>query len=65
MASDIEITYKEIQRIKEELTRVYVQHNTAGKTFEQLTKDMDRDTWMTAQQAVEYGLADQVVAKRI
>lgn len=64
MASDIEITYKEIQRIKEELTRVYVQHNTAGKTFEQLTKDMDRDTWMTAQQAVEYGLADQVVAKR-
>ena len=64
MASDIEITYREIQRIKEELTRVYVQHNTAGKTFEQLTKDMDRDTWMTAEQSVAYGLADQVVTKR-
>lgn len=64
MASDIEITYKEIQRIKEELTRVYVQHNTSGKTFEQLTKDMDRDTWMTAEQSVAYGLADKVVEKR-
>lgn len=64
MASDIEITYKEIQRIKEELTRIYVEHNTAGKTFEQLTKDMDRDTWMTAEQSVAYGLADQIVTKR-
>lgn len=64
MVSDIEITYREIQRLKEELTRVYVQHNSAGKTFEQLTKDMDRDTWMTAEQSVAYGLADQVVTKR-
>lgn len=65
MVSDIEITYKEIQRLKEELTRIYVTHNSAGKTFEQLTKDMDRDTWMTAEQAVEYGLVDQIVKKRI
>jgi len=65
MASDIEITYKEIQRIKEELTRIYVEHNTAGKTFEQLTKDMDRDTWMNAEQSVAYGLADQIVTKRL
>lgn len=64
MVSDIEITYKEIQRVKEELTRIYVQHNSAGKTFEQLTKDMDRDTWMTAQQSLEYGLVDRVVDKR-
>lgn len=64
MVSDIEITYKEIQRLKEELTRIYVTHNSAGKTFEQLTKDMDRDTWMTAQQAVEYGLVDVIVTKR-
>jgi ATP-dependent Clp protease protease subunit len=64
MVSDIEITYKEIQRLKEELTRVYVQHNSAGKTFEQLTNDMDRDTWMTAPQALEYGLIDKIVERR-
>lgn len=64
MVSDIEITYKEIQRIKEELTQVYIQHNTAGKTFEQLTRDMDRDNFMTAEESVAYGLADQVILKR-
>ncbi len=64
MVSDIEITYKEIQRLKEELTRIYVTHNSVGKTFEQLTKDMDRDTWMTSQQALEYGLVDKIVSKR-
>jgi ATP-dependent Clp protease protease subunit len=64
MVSDIEITYKEIQRLKEELTRIYVNHNSAGKTFEQLTKDMDRDTWMTAEQSVAYGLVDKIVTKR-
>ena len=64
MVSDIEITYKEIQRLKEELTRIYVTHNSAGKTFEQLTKDMDRDTWMTAEQSVAYGLVDNIVTKR-
>lgn len=65
MVSDIEITYKEIQRIKEELTRIYVDHNSANKTFEQLTKDMDRDTWLTAQQSLDYGLIDKIVTKRI
>ncbi len=64
MVSDIEITYKEIQRLKEELTRVYVQHNSAGKTFEQLTKDMDRDTWMTSKQSLDYGLIDKIVERR-
>jgi ATP-dependent Clp protease protease subunit len=64
MVSDIEITYKEIQRLKEELTKIYVDHNSVGKTFEQLTKDMDRDTWMTATQALEYGLIDKIVERR-
>lgn len=64
MVSDIEITYKEIQRLKEELTRVYVQHNSVGKTFEQLTKDMDRDTWMTSNQSLDYGLIDKIVERR-
>jgi len=64
MVSDIEITYKEIQRLKEELTQVYVLHNTAGKTFDELTKDMDRDNFMTAEESVAYGLADSVIIKR-
>jgi ATP-dependent Clp protease protease subunit len=64
MVSDIEISYREIQRIKEELTQVYVQHNTAGKTFEELTRDMDRDNFMTAEESVAYGLADRVLTKR-
>lgn len=64
MVSDIEITYKEIQRLKVELTQIYVDHNSAGKTYEQLEKDMDRDTWMNAEQSVEYGLADKVITKR-
>lgn len=65
MVSDIEITYKEIQRLKVELTNVYVEHNSAGKTYEDLERDMDRDTWMTAEQSVAYGLADKVITKRI
>lgn len=65
MASDIEITYKEIQRIKEELTQVYVEHNSAGKTYEEFEKDMDRDTFMTAVEAVAYGLADKIVTRRV
>ena len=64
MVSDIEITYKEIQRLKVELTQIYVDHNSAGKTYKQLERDMDRDTWMTAEQSVEYGLADKVITKR-
>ena len=64
MVSDIEITYKEIQRIKEELTNVYVSHNTAGKTYEDFERDMDRDTWMTAEQALAYGLVDKIITKR-
>jgi ATP-dependent Clp protease protease subunit len=64
MVSDIEITYREIQRIKEELTNVYVSHNTAGKTYQDFERDMDRDTWMTAEQSVAYGLADKIITKR-
>lgn len=64
MASDIEITYKEIQRIKEELTNLYVQHNSAGKTYDDFLNDMDRDTWLNATQSIEYGLADKIANKR-
>ena len=63
-ASDMEIQVKEILRMKETLTNIYVKHNSKGKTYEQLIKDMDRDNIMTAREAVEYGLADEVVTKR-
>ena len=63
MASDIEIQYNEIQHYKKLLTELYVKHNTAGKTFADFEKDMDRDTFMSAQEAVDYGLADKVVER--
>jgi ATP-dependent Clp protease, protease subunit len=64
MASDIEISYREIMYWKKQLTELYVKHNTAGKTYEQFERDMDRDTFMTAQEAVDYGLADSIVTKK-
>ncbi len=64
MVSDIAITYKEIERLKVELTQIYVNHNSAGKTYEEFERDMDRDTWMTAEQALAYGLVDKIITKR-
>jgi ATP-dependent Clp protease protease subunit len=49
---------------KEHLTKLYVKHNTAGKTYEDFERDMDRDYFMTAQEAVNFGLADKVIDKR-
>jgi ATP-dependent Clp protease protease subunit len=50
--------------MKEMLTKLYVKHNTAGKTYEQFEKDMDRDTFMSAEEALEYGLIDKIVEHR-
>jgi ATP-dependent Clp protease protease subunit len=50
--------------MKKNLTNIYVKHNSASKTFEELAKDMERDFFMNAQQALEYGLADKVIEKR-
>ena len=62
MVSDIEITYKEITRWKNVLTKVYEKHT--GKPYAQLEMDMDRDTFMAAEEAVAYGLADKVIENR-
>jgi ATP-dependent Clp protease protease subunit len=64
MQSDIEISYKEITYLKRRLTEIYVNHNSAGKTFAQLTEDMDRDKFMSAEESVNYGLADKVITTR-
>ena len=63
-ASDIEIRAKEIVRIKRELTEAYVKHNTAGKTYEEFEQAMDRDNFMTAQEALEFGLVDEIITSR-
>lgn len=64
MQSDIEIQYKEITFLKKNLIRIYRDHNTADKTYAQLEVDMDRDFFMSAEQAVAYGLADKIISKR-
>jgi ATP-dependent Clp protease protease subunit len=65
MASDIEISYKEIQFWKRRLTELYVKHNSAGKSYEDFERDMDRDCFMSANEAVAYGLADRIIEHRI
>ena len=62
--SDIEIQYKEITKMKTMLTDLYVKHNTKGKTYKDFERDMDRDTFMSAEEALEYGLIDRIVEKR-
>jgi ATP-dependent Clp protease protease subunit len=64
MQSDIEISYKEITYLKKRLTDIYVQHNSAGKTYEEFERDMDRDKFMSADEALAYGLIDKIVTKR-
>jgi ATP-dependent Clp protease protease subunit len=61
---DAKRTFEESQRINKRLTELYVKHNTAGKTYDELFGDMKFDTFLSATEAVEYGLADKVVDKR-
>lgn len=63
-ATDMEIQVREILAMKKTLTQIYVDHNSAGKTFDELSRDMERDNFMTADQAVAYGLADKVITRR-
>ncbi len=60
-ASDIEITAREIGKLKKELYEIISKHS--GKDYEQVWKDSDRDYWMTAQEAKEYGMIDEVLIK--
>lgn len=62
--TDMLITVTEILEMKRVLTQIYVDHNSAGKTFDVLSADMERDNYMSAVKAVEYGLADKVMTKR-
>jgi ATP-dependent Clp protease protease subunit len=63
-ATDMEIQVREILKMKENLTNIYVKHNSKGKTYGQLIQDMERDKFMSAQETLEYGLIDKIVEKR-
>ena len=58
-ATDIEITAREIKKLKQELYTITASHT--GKSVETIAKDSDRDFWMTAMAAKEYGLVDEVL----
>jgi ATP-dependent Clp protease protease subunit len=58
-ASDVEITVNEVRKVKHELYEVLANHT--GQTIERVTKDCNRDYWMTAAEAKDYGLVDEVL----
>jgi len=60
-ASDIEIAAKEILKIKEELYKIIAAHS--GQTIKKVNEDSDRDFWMTAQEAKEYGMIDEILER--
>lgn len=60
-ATDMEIQLKEALRLKRTLTELYVKHNSKGKTYDEMYNAMERDNWMTAQEAVDFGLADAII----
>ena len=64
-ATDIQIQAQEILKMKKYLTEIYVEHNSTDKTFKELESDMERDFFMSAHEAVLYGLADEIITKRI
>ena len=61
-ATDMEITVREIVKLKKELYEIIAKHS--GQSFEQVEKDSDRDHWFTAQEALEYGMIDEVLTKK-
>lgn len=60
-ATDMEITVREINKLKKELYDIISTHS--GKPFEQVEKDSDRDYWMTSEEAKEYGMVDEILGK--
>ena len=60
-ASDIEITAREILKLKDELYQIISDHS--GQTIEKIRQDADRDYWMTAKEALEYGMIDKVYTR--
>ena len=64
-ATDMEIQVKEILAMKKNLTQIYVNHNSKGKTYNEFYAAMERDNFMSAQEALEFGLVDEIITKRL
>jgi ATP-dependent Clp protease protease subunit len=60
-ASDIEIAAREIKKLKGELYDIISKHS--GKSVKQIEKDADRDYWMSAEEAVKYGMIDSILSR--
>lgn len=63
-ATDMQIQVEEILKMKKILAEIYVKHNSKDKTFAQLTADMERDKFMSAEEALNYGLIDKIIERR-
>jgi ATP-dependent Clp protease protease subunit len=63
-ATDMQIQVEEIIKMKKTLTEIYVKHNSQGKTFAQMTADIERDKFMSADEALAYGLIDKIITER-
>lgn len=61
---DINRAFAESKRVNEELTKIYATHNTAGKTYDEIFETMKFDTFLSAQEAVDFGLADRIIENR-
>jgi len=62
-ATDIDIQAREILRMREEINTIFTKHT--GQDMEKIRQDTDRDFFMTAEQALAYGIIDQIVEKRV
>ena len=61
-STDMEITLKQMQELRKDLYNILAQHT--GKSYGQIEKDSDRDKWMRAEEAKEYGIIDEVLIKK-
>ena len=61
---DSKRAFEESQRVNKRLTELYVRHNTANKTYDEMFETMKFDTFLSAEEAVKWGLADKVIEKR-
>lgn len=64
-ATDILIHAKETERVKKDLIDIYVKHNSQNKTYDQLLTAMERDNFMTPEEAVDFGLVDKIIERRV
>jgi ATP-dependent Clp protease protease subunit len=61
-ASDVQITINEIRKLKKELYDILSEHS--GQPYEKIEKDSDRDFWMRSEEAMEYGMIDEVLVRK-